>query len=223
MFLLFPFLLLGYLLLGLAVSRAGTRWAGRRFQSRLVPWVVFVVLFTAFFGDEIFGYWHWQYLCRNEGGLHVYKRVPVEGFYIDGRVGEGLVREYLKINHFRSHPVYQFVEGVESNQLYRYSDVSGDEFAIRKEPIAKMSSEYAYSPNNIILYPPHVWAIEEFVYDLTNKNKMGMMRSFGYKGATIVRFFRKLTGANYEGSAEYCGSGEGLLVNQAIPPIISTK
>ena len=81
MFLLFPFLLLGYLLLGFKVSRAGARWAGRRFQSRLAPWVVFAVLFAVFFGDEIYGYWYWQHLCKTEGGLHVYKRVPAEGFW----------------------------------------------------------------------------------------------------------------------------------------------
>lgn len=33
------------------------------------------------FGDEVFGHYYWHYLCETKGGLHVYKKVPVEGFW----------------------------------------------------------------------------------------------------------------------------------------------
>ncbi|TCV82365.1 hypothetical protein [Sulfurirhabdus autotrophica] len=219
MFLLFPFLLLGYLLLGLAVSRAGTRWAGRRFQSRLVPWVVFVVLFTVFFGDEIYGYWHWQYLCRSEGGLHVYKSVPVEGFFInDNSVGVGTAREYLKPIYGERSGLYKFVEGRNDGHLHRYSAGSKGEFDIQDEVIDKPSVLYAMSEQSIVSRPNYIWSVERSIYNMTNQERMGIARSFGYQGSTIIRFLRVITGANKEGSANYCGDTRGF-IEAVIPPI----
>jgi hypothetical protein len=218
MLLIFPVLLLGYLLLGLIVSIGVARWSSRRFQSKFAPWAVFTVLFALFFGDEIYGYWNWQNLCKTEGGVHVYKRVPVEGFFIQGSVSEGTAREHLKISRYKPRPVYQFVEGIESGQLYRFTNIQDGEFTIKKVPIAKPSSKYIFAPNNTIQHPHYVWSIEEFIYELPDRKLIAVARSFGYKGATVVRALRAMTGANFEGSANYCGSGTALLVIQAIPP-----
>ena len=132
----------------------------------------------------------------------------MEGFFIEGEVGAGVAREYLKLSIYKPHELYRFVEGEESGQLYRYTAGSDEEFDIKKEPISKPSSKYAYSTMRIIQYPHYVWSME---------------RSFGYKGATIIRFMRKVTGANFEGSSDYCGGGSSLLIIQTLPPIGSSN
>lgn len=147
----------------------------------------------------------------------------MEGFFIEGEVGAGVAREYLKLSIYKPHELYRFVEGEESGQLYRYTAGSDEEFDIKKEPISKPSSKYAYSTMRIIQYPHYVWSIEYFIYDLADKSLIGMERSFGYKGATIIRFMRKVTGANFEGSSDYCGGGSSLLIIQTLPPIGSSN
>jgi len=219
MLLIFPVLLLGYLLLGLAVSIGIARWAGRQFQSRIAPWVVFPVLFALFFGDEIYGYWHWQNLCKTQGGLHVYKRVPVEGFFIsDGSVGVGTAREYLKPTYGGRNSFYKFVEGKNNDQLHRYRAGPGGEFDIQDEAIDKPFSLYAMSEKVVSYGLHHAWSDERSIYSMTTQERLGIARSFGYQGATVVRFLRAITGADREGSASYCGDTRGF-PEAVIPPV----
>jgi hypothetical protein len=217
MLLIFPVLLLGYLLLGLAVSVGVARWSGRRLQSRIAPWLVFTVLFTVFFGDEIYGYWHWQHLCKTQGGLHVYKRVPVEGFFKDGNIGTGTAREYLKPTPGGRGNLYRFVEGKKNNRLYRYRAGPGDEFDIQVEAIDKPSSVYAMSEKAAFYDLHHAWSNERSIYNMATQERIGIARSFGYQGATVVSFLRAVTGADREGSASYCGDTRGF-PEAVIPP-----
>lgn len=218
MLLLFPVLLLVYLLLGLTISIGIARWSGRQFQSKLMPWAVFAVLFTLFFGDEIYGYWHWQNLCKTQGGLHVYKRVPVEGFLINGEsAGPGTAREYLKSTYGGRNKFYQFVEGKNNNQLHRYRAASGNEFDILEEVIDKPSSLYAMSGQVISYGLHHAWSVEREIYNIATHERLGIARTFGYQGATVVRLLRAATGADKEGSASYCGDTSGF-PEAVIPP-----
>lgn len=219
MFLLFPFLLLGYLLLGLGTSIGIARWAGKQFRSRFVAVLAFAALFAIFFGDEIYGYWHWRHLCNTQGGLHVYKQVPVEGFFInDGKVGAGTAREYLRPTYGGSESFYKFVEGKSNNQLHRYSAGQEGELAIQDIVIDKPSSLYAMSERKISYGLRHAWSYEWAIYDMTTQERIGIARRFGYQGATVIMFFRAITGADKEGSANYCGDTTGF-PEAVIPPI----
>lgn len=216
MLLIFPVLLLGYLLLGLVISIGVARWSGRRFRSRLAPWAVFALLFALFFGDEIYGYWHWQHLCKTEGGLHVYKQVPVEG-YMRGGLSESGAAEYLR-------PGYSYLEGNDyrdygenKGRLYRYAlDGNGQ---VNRTMIDKPQSRHIRSQEISVPYTPYVWANETVIRDRFTDEVLSANRSFGYKGATIVRIFRAMTGANYEGSASYCGEFNPKQLSETIPPI----
>lgn len=217
MLLIFPVLLLGYLLFGLGISIGVARWSGRRFQSKLAPWAVFAVLFAIFFGDEIYGYWHWQHLCKTEGGLHVYKRIPVEGFFKDGNIGAGTAREYLKPTYGGRSSLYGFVEGKNKDRVYRYRAGPGDEFDIQVEVIDKPSSLYAMSEKMVFYGLHHAWSNERSIYNMATQERIGIARSFGYQGATVVRVLRAITGADREGSASYCGDTRGF-PEAVIPP-----
>jgi hypothetical protein len=179
---------------------------------------MFAVLFVSFFGNEIYGYWNWQHLCKTEGGLHIYKQIPVDGFFIDGSVGTGSAREYLKPTYGGRRNLYKFVESENNNQLHRYSAGPGDEFDIQDEVIDKPSSLYTMSEKVVFYGLHHVWSNERSIYNMTTQERLGTARSFGYQGATVVRFLRKITGADREGSASYCGDTRGF-PEAAIPPI----
>jgi hypothetical protein len=180
---------------------------------------VFAVLFALFFGDEIYGYWNWQNLCKTEGGLHVYKRVPVEGFLINGEsAGPGTVREYLKPTYGGRNSLYKFVEGKNNNRLYSFSAGAGDEFDIQEKTIDKPSSLYAMSEQEISYGLYHAWSVERSIYNLATQERLGIARRFGYQGATVVRFLRAVTGADREGSASYCGDTRGF-PEAVIPPV----
>lgn len=217
MLLIFPVLLLSYLLLGLAVSIGIARWAGRRFQSRIAPWVVFPVLFALFFGDEIYGYWHWQHLCKTEGGLHVYKRVPVEGFRENG-LSEGFAREYLQRG-------YRFVEGTDyrdygehRGQLYRYT--LGVNEQVNRTAVRQPQSRFVRSSAYPVVYPHYSWANETYIKDSLTDELLSVGREFGYRGATVIRYLRAITGADGPGSSESCGdNNSSLLLVKTIPPI----
>lgn len=219
MLLFFPVLLLGYLLLGLVVSIGVARWSGRRFQSKLMPWVVFAVLFTLFFGDEIYGYWHWRNLCKTEGGFHVYKQVPVEGFRENG-LSEGFAGEYLRNG-------YRFVEGTDyrdydekAGRLYRYA-LTG-EGQVNRVMIKQPESRFVFSSDSAVPYPHYAWAHETYIKDSLTGELLGVGRHFGYRGATVVRYLRAITGADGPGSSESCGDNNPtLLLAKTIPPIQS--
>lgn len=219
MLLIFPVLLLAYLFLGLAVSVCIARWPGRRLHSRVAPWLVFSALLTVFFGDEIYGYWNWRHLCKTKGGLHIYKQVPVKGFLINGEsAGPGTVREYLKPTYDGRNSLYKFVEGKNDNRLHRYSAGTGDEFNIQEEAIDKPSSLYAMSEQVISYGLHHAWSVERSIYNMATQERIGIARSFGYQGATVVSFLRAVTGADREGSASYCGDTRGF-PEAVIPPV----
>ena len=217
MLLIFPVLLLGYLLLGLIVSIGVARWSSRRFQSKFAPWAVFAVLFALFFGDEIYGYWNWQHLCKTEGGLHVYKRVPVEGFKGNG-LSEGFAGEYLRKG-------YRFVEGTDyrdyddkAGRVYRYT-LTGDG-QVNRVMIKQLVSRFAFSSDSAVPYPHYAWAHETYIKDSLSDELLGVGRQFGYRGSIVVRYLRAITGADREGSSEFCGDNNpSQLLAQTIPPI----
>jgi hypothetical protein len=218
MLLIFPVLLLGYLLLGLIVSIGVARWSSSRFQSKFAPWAVFAVLFALFFGDEIYGYWHWQNLCKTEGGLHVYKRVPVEGFRYMGGSADVAADGFLKSG-------YGFLEGTYSGdyddkagRLYRYSPAGDGQ--LNRTMITQLKSRFTFSSDSAVPYPHYAWAYETYIKDSLSGEMLGVGRQFGYRGATVVRYFRAITGADREGSSESCGDNNpSQLIAQTIPPI----
>lgn len=220
MLLIFPVLLLGYLLLGLAISVGFARWSGRRLQSRIAPWLVFTVLFTVFFGDEIYGYWHWQHLCKTQGGLHVYKRVPVEGFLYEAGSADVVAKDFFERG-------YRYVEGRHSKdydekagRLYRYT--RGDDGQVNRVMINQPQSHHVYSDKSSVLYPHYAWAYETYIKDSLTGELLGVGRQFGYRGATVVRYFRVITGADGPGSSESCGDNSPIqLLAKTIPPIQS--
>lgn len=217
MLLFFPILLFGYFVLGLGVSVIGARWARRRFQSKAAPWVAFVLLFAVFFGDEIHGYWHWRHLCKTEGGLHVYKRVPVEGFREKG-LSKGFAAEYLRRG-------YRFVEGTDyqeygehREQLYRYTLDANEQ--VHRTAIEQPQSRFVRSSAYPVIYPHYSWANETYIKDSLTDELLGVGRTFGYRGATVFRYLRAITGADGPGSSESCGdNNSSLLLSKTIPPI----
>lgn len=216
MFLLFLPLLLLYVVGGLFVVCWGARWAGRRFQSRFAYGGAFILIFAAVFGDEIYGYAYWQHLCSTQGGQHVYKRVPVEGFREAGKTNDGIAEEFLRkgyayveSGHYRDH-------GEKRGQLYRYTLGNGH---VVRTPISDSQSRYIRSENIAVPYPHYIWAYEIYIKDQSTGELLSVNRSFGYKGATIVRALRAITGANFEGSASYCGEFSGNQLIDTIPPL----
>lgn len=220
MFVLMIPLLLIYFGGGVLICSMGARWASKRFGSRWAALGGFTLLFALIFGNEIYGYTHWQYLCKEEGGVRAYKKVPVEGFLIEGKsVGSGTVREYLKFGYSnRRGRVYKFIEGEEDGVLYKYFAGPGDEFDIRREVVEKPFSNYAVSSALIEKRSPYIWSVERSVYDIYSRDRIGVARYFGYRGAAVISFFRAITGSDQEGSASYCGRTEDFF-DSVIPSI----
>lgn len=218
MLLLFPLLLLAYVVAGLGISLLGARSVARRFKSYWLFCGIFTLLFTLIFGDEIYGYIYWKNLCKAQGGLHVSKQVPVEGFFIEGDVSEGVVRDYLKPSYF-SKDVYQFIEGKDKGRLYKFTAGPGSAFDIQREAILIKASKFSLSSMRFVQYPHYVWSVEYSISDSSTNEQLGIERSFGYKGSTIIRLLRKITGADFEGSASYCPNSRLDIVRTVIPHI----
>jgi hypothetical protein len=218
MLLIFPVLLLGYLLLGLGVSIGIARWSGRRFQSRLAPWTVFAALFALFFGDEIYGYWHWQRLCKTEGGLHVYKRVLVEGFRYGGGSADVVADWLLKSGYGYVEGTYSEDYDDKAGRLYRYTLASDGQ--VNRTMITQLQSRFTFSSDSTVPYPHYAWAHETYIKDSLSGEMLGVGRQFGYRGAIVVRYLRAITGADREGSSESCcENNPSQLIAQTIPPI----
>lgn len=220
MLLLFPVLLLAYVLFGLSISIVVSRSSGRWAQSRHVQWVVFVALFALFFGDEIYGYWNWRRLCKTEGGLHIYKQVPVEGFVEKGRIHEGIAEEFLDKGYAYIESGYYRDYGEKRGQLYRYSLSNG---SVIRTPINTPQSRFYHSEGHEVSCQPYVLAHESYIKNRVTGEFLSVKRQLYYKGATVVRTLRKITGAE-QSAYEQCGASP--LNNQllaTIPPLKGVK
>lgn len=215
MFLLFLPLLLLYVVGGLFIVFWGARWAGRRFQSLFAYGGAFVLIFAAVFGDEIYGYAYWQHLCNTQGGQHIYKRVPVDGFREAGETHEGIAEDFLRKGYSYIESGYYRDYGNSRGQLYRYTFLNGQ---VTRIPINASQSRYMRSQEISVSYPHYVWAYEIYIKAQDSGELLSVNRSFGYKGATIIRALRAITGASAEGSASYCGELSGNQLIDTIPP-----
>lgn len=226
MFLLFLPLLLLYLVGGLFVMLWGARWARRKFRSNFAYGGAFVLILTAVFGDEIYGYAYWQHLCSTQGGLHIYKQVPVEGFlYKEGDLIDPIVKDYLSFGYRYIEGTYSSDYGNAKGQIYRFNWTDDGTERLTRSPIKDPSSRY-FSSRELINISRYIWEIEYAVRDRVSGEKIGAVRFLGYKGATVVRFLRNITGADFEGTAEYCGRNEYVyknVVKETIPPINEKK
>lgn len=221
MILLFPVLLLLFLVFGLWLAHKGGRWAYKKYHHILAYIGGFALVLVLVFGDEVFGHYYWQHLCKAESGLHVYKKVPVEGFlYNGGPFDKPYAKEFLDRG-------YQYIEGIEEKgydyktgrgQVYRYELNNNKE--ITNLPIDELRSRYVYT-NETVQYPHFVWGYDHAIKDVQTKELIGVQSLIGYRGSVVIKFLRHLTGAEFEGSAAYCGHGVfgSSVIRATIPPI----
>lgn len=206
----FP-LLVVYLLVGLLLCVAVGWLIARKSGSKVLAVSGFAVVFLVMFGWEIYGYLYWRKSCWSDAGLHVYKAVPpVEGFYYgkDSGLNEEVAEYYLSKG-------YRYVEGQALEGYLRY-EYHGSE--ISKVPVNELVSQYAFVKRAYDLRG-YIWVVEYAVVERSSGEVIGALRNIGYKGAVVVRFFRRITGADYEGSASYCGMDKPLyeLLTKSLP------
>jgi hypothetical protein len=218
MILLFPFLIILFIALGLLFAHIGGSWAYEKYQHTLAYFAGFAIVLVLVFGDEVFGHLYWQHLCKTEGGLHVYKKVPVEGFlYNDGSGELTFAKEFLDKG-------YQYVEGryayydKDRSKPYRFTlDASGE---LVYTQINEPQSKYMYK-HETVSYPHFVWSYQSTIRLVKTNELIGIHRDFGTHGGVVMKFLRHLTGAEFEGSADYCGINYSDVINATIPPIQS--
>lgn len=216
MILLFPFLLLFFYVIGLWFAHKGGRWAYKKYHHFFAYIGGFLLVSVLVFGDEVFGHYYWRHLCETKGGLHVYKKVPVEGFLYNGPFDIGFAKEFL----FRG---YRYIEGIEEKgydyksgrgQLYRYKLNSNKE--VTSSPIDEPQSRYMYT-NETVKYPHFIWGYDITIRDVQTNELIGVERRLGYQGGVVKKALYDFVGAQ-EGSANYCGDG-GNVINATIPPM----
>lgn len=221
MFLVFIFLVAAYLVFGVGMC-VFSAWLLKRLSKRnWIAGAALVLVGAAVFGEEIFTFLNWQYKCRSEAGVHVYTRVPVSGFLMDGAVSKGVAREFLGKGTYGREMIYDFVEGYESGKLHRYTSIDGGR-GVAAEVVTEIKSAYGLSVAKIDGYPRSPWKISRVVYELYSGNVAGESKRFGYHGGLIISYLRRMSGADKEGSASYCGVGRGL-ISGAIPYSSSEK
>lgn len=220
MILLFPVLLVLFLVLGLWLAHRGGWWAYKKYHHVFAYIGGFALVLVLVFGDEVFGHYYWQHLCKTEGGLHVYKKVPVDGFWYDEGAADSVAADFFRRKGYE----YSYIEGKysrnygkDSNKLYRYS-LDDSKHMIRTE-ITTPKSFYIYTDESVS-YPHFIWGHNATVRDVKNRELIGVHRLIGYKGGVIRRALLKFVGAQ-EGSASYCGNDGGSVIKAAIPPIQS--
>lgn len=206
----FP-LLVVYLLVGLLLCVAVGWLIARKSGSKVLAVSGFAVVFLVVFGWEIYGYLYWRKSCWSDAGLHVYKAVPpVAGFLDD----EDHNFDERDADYFISKG-YAYVEGKTPEGYLRY-ERNGTE--ISKISVGELVSQYAFV-KRIYDLRGHVWVVEYAVVERASGEVVGALRDIGYKGSFVVRFFRRITGADYEGSASYCGMDKPLyeLLTKSLP------
>lgn len=211
MILLFFPLLVVYLLVGLLLCVVVGWLIVRKSGSRVLAVSGFAVVFLVLFGWEIYGYLYWRKSCWSDAGLHVYKVVPpVDGFVDE----EDQDLDEQDADYFLSKG-YAYVEGKSSEGYLRYERHGAEIF---KVSVGELVSQYAFVKRKYNL-GGYVWVIEYAVVDRDSGEVVGALRSIGYKGAAVTRFFRRVTGADYEGSASYCGMDKPLyeLLTTSLP------
>jgi|GEM_PF-3765788 len=214
MILLFPFLLLFFYVIGLWLAHKGGRWAYKKYHHVFAYLGGFVLVLVLVFGDEVFGHYYWRYLCETKGGLHVYKKVPVEGFwYNDGDLGNA--KEFLGQG-------YQYIEGSyayydkDRSKPYRFTMDATDKLIYTQ--INEPQSKYMYR-HEIVSYPHFVWSYQSTIRLVKTNELIGINRDFGTHGGVVMKFLRHITGAEFEGSGDYCGINYSDVIKATIPPM----
>ena len=110
---------------------------------------------------------------------------------------------------------YKYIEGKTTEGNLK-CERHGSE--VSKAPVSELVSQYAFV-KRIYDLKGYAWVVEYAVVDRDSGEVVGALRSIGYKGAAVTRFFRRVTGADYEGSASYCGMDKPLyeLLTTSLP------
>jgi hypothetical protein len=107
-----------------------------------------------------------------------------------------------------------------AGRLYRYTHASDGR--VNRTKIIQLQSRFTFSSDSAVPYPHYAWADETYIKDSLSGEMLGVGRQFGYRGATVVRYLRAITGADGPGSSESCGdSNPSQLIAKTIPPIKS--
>lgn len=215
MILLFPFLLLFFFVIGLWLAHKGGRWAYKKYHHIFAYLGGFLLVLVLVFGDEVFGHYYWRHLCETKGGLHVYKKVPVEGFWYDGHLTFG--KDFLNQGYQYVESKYAYYDK-DIDKPYRFTiDTSGQLVYAR---IDKPRSEFIYKYETVN-YPHFIWSYASTIRNIKTNELIGINQDFGTHGGVVIKFLRHLTGAEFEGSADYCGINYSDVVKATIPPIQS--
>ena len=102
----------------------------RKIRAKLIRWPVLVILVTALITAPLWQALSISYqaekLCKEQGGMHVYKIVETEGF-----IG-GLIQDWSKYG-------FKFTEGTDGKNKYRWSITN---YNVNKENIQTYQSHY---------------------------------------------------------------------------------
>jgi hypothetical protein len=60
------------------------------------------------------------------------------------------------------------------------------------------------------------WKVSQSIYEIDSGKVIGESTRYGYSGGAAFSFLRKITGADKEGSAEYCGATQSF-IHDVIP------
>ena len=88
--------------------------------------------------------------------------------------------------------------------------------------INEPQSKYMYR-QEIVSYPHFVWSFQSTIRLVKTNELIGVSRRFGTHGGVVMKFLRRITGAEFEGSADYCGVNYSDVIKATIPPIQSKK
>lgn len=211
MFILLIPLAIAYVAVAIFLCVLSARWTRKRFNSTTLGAAVFLLIFMAFLGNELFVLGEWKYKCASTSGVTVYQRVPVKGFLLKEGTGKGAVREFLQNDSIFGRGSYEFVEGEKSGQLYHYTAGQTGSFDVNSEIVSEPESKYALSGVKIEGYPASPWKVSQSIYEIDSGKVIGESIRYGYKGGAALTFLRKITGADKEGSAAYCGATRNFL------------
>lgn len=223
MILLFPVLLLLFLVLGLWLAHKGGLLAQSKYQHKFAYVGGFAIVFSLIFGDEIYTWASWHHMCDTKGGVHIYKKVPVEGFLYDVGAVDGIAADFFTREGYK----YKYIEGkysknygINRDKLYRYElDEVGK---VVKNEIEKPQSQYVYKIETVN-HSHFIWSYSSTIRNVKTNELIGIDQTFGTKGGLVMKFLRYITGAEFEGSADYCHFYSEDVIKAAIPSFENTN
>lgn len=153
---------------------------GRSWRRPLLG-IVAAVLLASPFAEEFWIAWHFRELCK-DAGVHVYRKVEVDGFY-DSTMRSGYELIQQKGYRFMEHPAR------EAGKIEHIERIAGEwKVSLLYRPTARYHYKYAYQPTPYKYEEPVGWKIERTewqVIDSENGEILGRETKYSRYPATV--------------------------------------